>query len=153
MSRYRAVNAGRRPREAPPGRRRALLGHAAGRRLLAGATERRRGRRVFRYLGHSFRSDPDGALLRSIPSASILGVQLCDAPAAVESEALHATLHERLLPGDGELALPTLLADLRATGTAAPIGVEVSSDALHALSPEEAGRRAGAALRRVLGTG
>ena len=102
---------------------------------------------------HYFRSDPDGALLRSIPGASILGVQLCDAPAAAESEPLHATLHERLLPGDGELALPTLLADLRATGTTAPIGVEVFSDVLHALPPEEAGRRAGAALHRVLGAG
>ena len=79
---------------------------------------------------HYFRSDPDGALLRSIPGASILGVQLCDAPAVAEAEPLHATLHERLLPGDGELALPTLLADLRATGTTAPLGVEVFSDVL-----------------------
>ena len=61
---------------------------------------------------HYFRSDPDGALLRSIPGASILGVQLCDAPATPEADPLHATLHERLLPGDGELALSTLLADL-----------------------------------------
>ena len=65
---------------------------------------------------HYFRSEPDGALLRSIPGASILGVQLCDAPAVAEPDPLHATLHERLLPGDGELALRTLLADLRATG-------------------------------------
>ena len=33
---------------------------------------------------HYFRSGPDGTLLRSIPGASILGVQLCDAPAAPE---------------------------------------------------------------------
>ena len=52
---------------------------------------------------HYFRSSPDGALLRSIPGASILGVQLCDAPAVAEADPLHATLHERLLPGDGEL--------------------------------------------------
>ena len=30
---------------------------------------------------HYFRSEPDGELLRAIPGASILGVQLCDAPA------------------------------------------------------------------------
>ena len=54
---------------------------------------------------HYFRSDSDGALLRSIPGSSILGVQLCDAPATPEADPLHATLHERLLPGDGELPL------------------------------------------------
>jgi sugar phosphate isomerase/epimerase len=102
---------------------------------------------------HYFRSASDGALLRSIPGPSILGVQLCDAPAAAEANPLHATLHERLLPGEGELALPALLADLRATGTTAPLGVEVFSDALHALPPEEAGRLAGQSLRAVLGDG
>jgi sugar phosphate isomerase/epimerase len=102
---------------------------------------------------HYFRSTPDGALLRSIPGASILGVQLCDAPALAEANPLHATLHERLLPGDGELALPALLADLRATGMTAPLGVEVFSDALHALPAEEAGRLAGQSLRALLGDG
>jgi len=99
---------------------------------------------------HYFRSRPDGDLLRSIPGATILGVQLCDAPAVAEAEPLHATLHERLLPGEGELDLRTLLADLRAAGAVAPIGVEVFSDELHALPPEEAGRLAGASLRALL---
>ena len=66
---------------------------------------------------HYFRSGSDGALLRSIPGESILGIQLCDAPATPEPNPLHATLHDCLLPGDGELPLPSLLADLRATGT------------------------------------
>ena len=100
---------------------------------------------------HYFRSDPDGALLRSIPGSSILGIQLCDAPETPEADPLHATLHERLLPGDGELPLPTLLADLGATGTTAPVGVEVFSDVLSALNPEEAGRLAGASLQPLLG--
>jgi sugar phosphate isomerase/epimerase len=100
---------------------------------------------------HYFRSDPDGALLRSIPGSSILGIQLCDAPAAPEADPLHATLHDRLLPGDGEFPLPTLLADLRATGTAAPIGVEVFSDVLQALHSVEVGRLAGTSLDRLLG--
>jgi sugar phosphate isomerase/epimerase len=99
---------------------------------------------------HYFRGSPDGALLRSIPGSSILGVQLCDAPAAPEPDPLHATLHERLLPGEGELPLRSLLADLAVTGTAAPLGVEVFSDVLRALAPEEAGRAAGVALHRVL---
>ena len=50
---------------------------------------------------HYFRSGPDSTLLRSIPGASILGVQLSDAPAAPEPEPLQATLHARLLPGQG----------------------------------------------------
>jgi sugar phosphate isomerase/epimerase len=102
---------------------------------------------------HYFRSGSDGALLRSIPGASILGVQLCDAPAEAEANPLQATLHERLLPGDGELGLDSLLTDLRATGTTAPVGVEVFSDTLHALAPEEVGRLAGRSLRAVLGDG
>ncbi len=102
---------------------------------------------------HYFRSGPDRELLRSVPGASILGVQLCDAPATAEPDPLHATLHERLLPGDGELDLVGLLADLRATGTAAPLGVEVFSDTLHALEPQEVGRMAGTSLRSVLASG
>ena len=99
---------------------------------------------------HYFASgSAEGALLRSVPGERIVGVQLCDAPAVPEADALHATLHERLLPGQGELDLAGLMADLRATGTTAPIGVEVFSDALDELAPEDVGRRAGAALRSL----
>jgi sugar phosphate isomerase/epimerase len=102
---------------------------------------------------HYFRSAPDRELLRSLPGTSILGAQLCDAPASPEAEPMHATLHERLLPGDGALDLRSLLADLRSTGTAAPLGVEVFSDVLHALDPEEVGRLAGASLRSLVAPG
>ncbi len=100
---------------------------------------------------HYFRSGSAGQnTLRTLPGHRIVGVQLCDAPAAAEPDPIHATLHERLLPGLGELDLAGLIADLRATGTTAPIGVEVFSDALAELAPEEVGRRAGAALRPLL---
>jgi sugar phosphate isomerase/epimerase len=102
---------------------------------------------------HYFRSgSAAGDTLRSVPGERIVGVQLCDAPAVAESDLLHATLHERLLPGQGELDLAGLIADLRATGTTAPLGVEVFSDALADLAPEEIGRRAGAALRSLVPT-
>ncbi len=100
---------------------------------------------------HYFRSgSAEAGTLRTVPGERIVGVQLCDAPAASEADPLHATLHERLLPGQGELDLAGLIADLRATGTTAPFGVEVFSDALDELAPEEVGRQAGAALRSLL---
>lgn len=98
---------------------------------------------------HYFRSGSAGPLLRAIPGARVIGLQLCDAPTTPEPDPVHATLHERLLPGDGELALGSLVSDLRAIGAVAPVGVEVFSDDLDALDPHEVGRRAGAALRRV----
>jgi sugar phosphate isomerase/epimerase len=100
---------------------------------------------------HYFRSgSAAGGTLRGVPGERIVGVQLCDAPAVAEANPLHATLHERLLPGQGELDLAGLLADLQATGTTAPLGVEVFSDVLAQLGPEEVGRLAGAALRSLL---
>jgi len=93
---------------------------------------------------------PDAAALRTIPGDKILGIQLDDAPADAEADLMTATLHDRLLPGDGGLDLASLVAALRDAGAVAPIGVEVFSDALHALGPHEAARRAGDATRRVI---
>jgi sugar phosphate isomerase/epimerase len=101
---------------------------------------------------HYFRSDPDPdpGVLGSIPGAKVLGIQLDDAPAAAEADLLRATLHERLLPGHGELDLSGLVDGLRRIGARAPFGVEVFSDELHALPAAEAGRRAGQATRELL---
>ena len=99
---------------------------------------------------HWFRGNPDDSMLRSIPGSRILGVQLDDAPAEPEANLMSASLHERLLPGEGELDLAGLIAALHDIGAVAPIGVEVFSDDLHALEPREAARRAGAATRRLL---
>jgi len=99
---------------------------------------------------HYFRGTPDAALLATIPGQVIVGVQLSDGPALAERDLVQATLHERLLPGDGEMDLRELLTCLRLAGSEAPIGVEVFSDALHELEPVEAATRAGEAARRVL---
>jgi sugar phosphate isomerase/epimerase len=90
--------------------------------------------------------------LRTIPPDRILGIQLCDGLADPPDNPMHAALHDRLLPGEGEFDLGTLIAQLRVAGSSAPIGIEVFSDALHGLPPVEAARRAGEALRRVLGS-
>jgi sugar phosphate isomerase/epimerase len=70
--------------------------------------------------------------------------------AAAEDNLVHATLYDRLLPGEGEFDLAQLVVVLRGIGAVAPIGVEVFSDELHALGPIEAARRAGDATRAVL---
>jgi sugar phosphate isomerase/epimerase len=100
---------------------------------------------------HYFRSGADERTLKSIPGTNVLGIQLDDGPAAPEDHLLAATLHERRLPGEGEFDLARLMSVLESIGAVAPIGVEVFSDALHALPPVEAARRAGAATRRLLG--
>jgi sugar phosphate isomerase/epimerase len=99
---------------------------------------------------HWFRGTPDEPALRAIPGHKIIGIQLDDAPAEPEADLMMATLHDRLLPGDGALDLARLVAALRDARAVAPIGVEVFSDELHALEPREAARRAGEAVRRVL---
>jgi sugar phosphate isomerase/epimerase len=92
-----------------------------------------------------------GAPLAAIPAARVAGIQLSDAPARPESDPIDETLHRRLLPGAGDVDLVALLRHLAAGGCAAPIGVEVFSDALAALPVEELARRAAVAARRVLG--
>jgi sugar phosphate isomerase/epimerase len=99
---------------------------------------------------HFFRAGGDQDALRAVPGDRVLGVQIDDGPAAAEPNLIEATLHERLLPGDGEFDLTGLLRTLAAIGCPAPIGVEVFSDDLHALEPTEAARRTGDATRAVL---
>jgi len=102
---------------------------------------------------HFFRSGSDPALLDDIPGAKVLGIQLDDAPALPEADLVTATLHQRLLPGQGELDLGRLVEGLRRIGAQAPVGVEIFSDDLHALPAAEAGRRAGRATRDLLAGG
>jgi sugar phosphate isomerase/epimerase len=101
---------------------------------------------------HWFRGQvrSDLETMRSLPGSKVLAVQLDDAPAARESNLMSATLHERLLPGEGAIDLVALLGVLRDIGSEAPIGVEVFSDALHGLGPIEAAQRAADATRAVL---
>ena len=88
--------------------------------------------------------------LAEVPGPLILGVQLDDGPLRPEPNLVEATLHQRQLPGEGEFDLHGIVAGPAATrGPRAPIGVEVFSDALHALPP--AGAAAADGHPRVLG--
>jgi sugar phosphate isomerase/epimerase len=88
--------------------------------------------------------------LRAVPGPLIKGIQLCDGSAEPEANLIEETLHRRALPGQGAFDLAGLVGALADTGTEAPIGVEVFSDALHALPAGEAARRAADTTRRIL---
>ena len=85
-----------------------------------------------------------------VPAHHVLALQVDDGPAEPEENLVEATLHERLLPGDGAFDLVGYLGALRAIGARAPVGVEVFSDALHGLGAAEAAAQAARATRAVL---
>jgi sugar phosphate isomerase/epimerase len=99
---------------------------------------------------HCARSGTKAADLLAIPGERVLAVQIDDGPAEPEENLVEATLHQRLLPGDGAFDLCGYLDALRQIGADAPIGVEVFSDQLHALGAREAAVSAAAATRRLL---
>ncbi len=99
---------------------------------------------------HLVRSGTDLEALARVPGELIMGIQLDDGPAEPEDNLVEATLHHRALPGQGEFDLPAIVAAVLATGTTAPIGVEVFSDSLHQLPAAEAARQAARAARQVI---
>jgi len=100
---------------------------------------------------HCARTRTTPAQLSAVPAERVLAIQLDDGPAAPEDDLVEATLHQRVVPGEGDFDLIGYLGALRDSGARAPIGVEVFSDDLHVLGPVEAARRSADATRRVLG--
>ncbi|MCZ6782826.1 MAG: TIM barrel protein [Proteobacteria bacterium] len=100
---------------------------------------------------HHFRGAVPDERLCELPGERVLAVQLSDAPAATEANPVEETLRRRLLPGEGDIDLPSLLRILREIGSPAPLGVEVFSDTLAALPMDEAARRAADTTRAALG--
>jgi len=100
---------------------------------------------------HHFRSQSSVESIRDTPGNRILAVQLNDAPLEPGENLIVETLHARRLPGAGDIDLAGIVAAIRDSGSQAPIGVEVFSDELAKLSPEDLGRQTGAATRAALG--
>ena len=99
---------------------------------------------------HFARSGESLEALAEVSGDRVVAVQLDDGPREAEADLVHATLHERRLPGDGGFDLGGLLDVLARIGAAAPFGVEVFSDELHALGPAEAARHAELSTRKLL---
>jgi sugar phosphate isomerase/epimerase len=99
---------------------------------------------------HCARTGATPEELLAIPGERVLAIQMDDGPARPEDDLVDATLHHRMVPGEGAFDLVGYLCALRTIGAMAPVGVEVFSDDLHALGPMEAARRAADATRRVL---
>jgi sugar phosphate isomerase/epimerase len=100
---------------------------------------------------HCARTGTTAEDLRALPGECVLAIQLDDAPERAEDNLIDATLHDRLLPGEGELDLAGYLGALGDIGVRAPVGVEVFSDTLHASGARNAARAAADSTRQLLG--
>lgn len=99
---------------------------------------------------HYFRGTRDDRLLEVIPGERIFALQISDALAEPVGSLLNDTLRHRRLPGEGTFDLAGVLPIVARKQGLPPWGVEVLSEELWRLSPEEVGRRSGDALRGAL---
>jgi sugar phosphate isomerase/epimerase len=99
---------------------------------------------------HFFRAGADFTGLEAIPLESVFAVQLGDAPAIPAADLAYESLHERLIPGDGDLELGAFLRPILAGGTPRLIGPEVFSDATQEIPAEWLGRLLGESSRTLV---
>ena len=100
---------------------------------------------------HYFRGDPDDDLLQTLPGERIYRVQVADAKDEIKGGSLNEDLmHYRLPPGEGDFALEPTLEVLKDIGGLSSVGIELFSDNFDAMSPQEAGEKAGRSLRDIL---
>lgn len=100
---------------------------------------------------HLYRGGHQASILRRIPPARIVAIQLDDADPEPVGTLLEDTLHRRRLPGQGSFPLDDFFATLDAMGVRAPLVVEVISDETAARPAAEVARASIEATRRVLG--
>jgi len=99
---------------------------------------------------HFYRSDPDFALLETIPGRLITGVQISDGAAEIKESVIKDTFLHRLIPGDGVFDLPRVIEILRRNEGLNDVGPEVLSREVHALSSAEAATLTRRAVERLV---
>lgn len=107
---------------------------------------------------HIFARKCDAQELAGIPMDRIFLIQLSDVnrdqlldpeSEGYRENVLQVARHQRLLPGQGQLPIETILHPLREGNYSGPVGVEVFNDSLKALNPEAVAREAFSALQKV----
>jgi sugar phosphate isomerase/epimerase len=99
---------------------------------------------------HFFRSGAPWAMLESLPPDLIATVQINDGPIPPTKEFAWEVMHDRLAPGAGDFDLARFVRAVDAARLPAPLAVEVMSDAMDALDPQESASAMAAATRKVL---
>lgn len=99
---------------------------------------------------HMHRAGDRHADLEQVPADKCFTLQLCDAAVEPWPEVKEESRHGRLLPGEGVIDFVGLLDRLHAAGARPLVSVEVISDVLHRLPPDEVTRRTLAAATSVI---
>jgi sugar phosphate isomerase/epimerase len=86
----------------------------------------------------------------AVPADRVVAIQVGDAGADPGMPLLEESITARLWPGEGELDVVGLLAELARQGVEAPVGIEIVSTAVQALPVEDAARLAAESTRSVL---
>jgi sugar phosphate isomerase/epimerase len=76
---------------------------------------------------HMARAGIDYDRIRALPKEVVTGVEIDDARAEVELPLYHDTVHNRELPGEGDLDIRGFLEAVRDVGYDGPYGVEILS--------------------------
>jgi sugar phosphate isomerase/epimerase len=99
---------------------------------------------------HFFRTDPDMALLATIPGHRITAIQLDDGQAGMVESVFADAMYHRLPPGDGVFDLTAVIRILDAAGAGALAGPEVLSSAFDHMPLARAAAIVGDAFDRVV---
>jgi sugar phosphate isomerase/epimerase len=99
---------------------------------------------------HCYVSGTPWEEVAKIPKEKIVLAHFNDAP---RKEIWRIEDGDRHVPGEGGIDVPGFFKALTATGYQGPVSLEIFSDELRKLKPEEAARRAAAGVKKVLGLG
>ncbi len=101
-------------------------------------------------LYHHVNGPNDWGQLEALPGDAVKGIQFDDAAIPRVSESyLDDTLHHRRVPGEGDADVVRFVRTMDAIGASCPYSLEVISDEIVQLAPQELGERLGSATRRI----